>query len=131
MHSKTILIGNIGKDAEVKSINNRDLISFSLAESDNYTAKNGEKVNRTVWHNCQKWVKGGSGNNLAQHLKKGNMLYLEGKSRASAYLNKSGEATASLDFIISELKFINNGNKKTEQGYQAEAKQEQGSDLPF
>ena len=112
MHSRTILIGHIGKDAEVKDVNGRDLISFSIAEDDSYKSRDGQKVKRTIWHNCQKWVKGGSGNNLAKHLLKGGVLYLEGKSRASAYINKEGQAKESLDFIIQELKFINNGSKK-------------------
>lgn len=76
--NKVILIGNVGKDPEVKYID-QDIpyARFTLATSETYTKKNGEKVESTEWHNIVLWR--GLAKVAEQYVKKGSKLYIEGK----------------------------------------------------
>ncbi len=87
--NKVILVGNVGKDPEVRHLDTGVAVAnFSLATSESYTAKNGEKVSTTEWHNIVLWRK------LAEiaekWIKKGDQLYIEGKIRTRSYDDKEG-----------------------------------------
>ena len=113
-NSRTQVFGHIGKAPEVKDFNSRTLISFSVAEDDSYIGKDGNKVERTIWHNCQLWVKQGK-TGAIKVLEVGNFVYLEGKARATAWINKEGKAIPSLELIVDDfkiLKYKNNGESK-------------------
>lgn len=82
--NKVILIGNLGKDPEITvGSNTVKRCSFSLATTETYTDKNGQRVDNTEWHNIVLW------GNLAEiaekFLKKGSPIYLEGKIRNRSY----------------------------------------------
>jgi single-strand DNA-binding protein len=89
--NKVILIGNVGKDPEVRYLD-KDIViaNFSLATSEKgYTLKNGTEVpEHTEWHNIVTW------NNLAKRVeaavRKGSKLYIEGKIRTRNYEDKKG-----------------------------------------
>ena len=76
--NKVILVGNVGRDPEVKYID-QDVpyARFTLATSETYKAKNGEKVESTEWHNIVLWR--GLAKIAEQYVKKGSKLYIEGK----------------------------------------------------
>jgi len=76
--NKVILVGNVGRDPEVKYID-QDVpyARFTLATSETYRAKNGEKVESTEWHNVVLWR--GLAKVAEQYVKKGSKLYIEGK----------------------------------------------------
>lgn len=78
--NKVILIGRLGKDAETKEINNQNLITFSLATSETYKDKNGEKVEATEWHNVAYWSKS---KKITEYLKKGILVSIEGKIKTT------------------------------------------------
>ena len=82
--NKVILVGNAGKDPEVKHLDsNVSVAHFTLATSDNYTNKSGEKVTTTEWHNIVCWRSLAS---LAEnYIRKGSQIYLEGKIRTRSY----------------------------------------------
>jgi single-strand DNA-binding protein len=87
--NKVILLGRLGSDPEVRSFpSGGKVVSFSVATSENYTNKNGEKVEQTEWHRIELW------DNLAniaeQYLKKGDMVYIEGKIRTEKWTDKEG-----------------------------------------
>ncbi len=87
--NKVILIGNLGKDPEVRHLDNgRAVANFSLATSENYKNREGEKVTTTEWHNIVLWTP------LAEiaekYLNKGNQIYLEGKLTNRSYEDKDG-----------------------------------------
>lgn len=76
--NKVILVGNVGKDPEVKYVEQDvPLARFTLATSETYRAKNGEKVESTEWHNVVLWR--GLAKVAEQYVKKGSKLYIEGK----------------------------------------------------
>ena len=87
--NKVILVGNLGKDPEVRHLDNgRAVANFSLATSEVYKNREGEKVTNTEWHNVVLWTP------LAEvaerFLKKGGQVYIEGKLTSRSYDDKDG-----------------------------------------
>jgi single-strand DNA-binding protein len=87
--NKVMLLGNVGKDPDVRYLENGVAkCSFSLATSESYTNKAGEKVTTTEWHNVVAW------RDLAKAaegvVKKGMQLYVEGKISTRSYTDKEG-----------------------------------------
>ena len=87
--NKVILLGNLGKDPEIRVIEGgRKVASFSLATTESYKDKDGNKVDNTEWHNVQFW--GPQADVIEKYVKKGNPLYVEGKIRSRSYDDKDG-----------------------------------------
>jgi len=87
--NKVILIGNLGKDPEIKYISeNNPVATFSLATSENYKDKNGEWQTVTEWHNIVAWRF--LAERAEKFLKKGKQVYIEGKIRSRSYDDKDG-----------------------------------------
>lgn len=89
MINKVILVGRVGKDPEVRHLDNNSVVaSFTLATNESYKNKSGEKVTNTEWHNIVVW------RSLAEiagrYIKKGTMLYVEGKIRTRSWNDKDG-----------------------------------------
>lgn len=87
--NKVMLIGHLGKDPEVRYTQSGAAVcSFSLATSESFKDKSGEKQERTEWHNVTMW------NKLAEiageYLKKGSLVYIEGKLQTDKYQDKDG-----------------------------------------
>jgi len=82
--NKVILVGNLGKDPEVRTLENgRKVANFSLATSEAYKDKNGERVERTEWHNIVFW--GPIAEVIERYVKKGSKIFVEGKLRTRSY----------------------------------------------
>ena len=84
--NKVILLGNVGKDPEVKEVGSNSVAKFSLATNETYTNKNGEKVKNTEWHNIVFWGK--VAEIIGKYVKKGDMLYVEGKIETRKHEDK-------------------------------------------
>ena len=87
--NKVILIGNLGRDPETRYLdNNRVVTTFSLATSETFTDRNGERKTDTEWHRIEMW------DNLAKiaekYLKKGAQVYIEGKIKSESWKDKEG-----------------------------------------
>lgn len=81
---KSILIGNLGADAEVKSANGREFVTFRVAHSWNFTSQDGTTNSGTIWVDC-------IGTNLkgvVEYLKKGTQVYVEGNVSLRVYSSK-------------------------------------------
>ena len=86
--NKVILVGRLGKDPESKETANGLGARFSVATSESYTSKaTGQKVENTEWHNIVVWGK--LAEIAAMYLKKGSMVYLEGKIETRKYQDKT------------------------------------------
>jgi single-strand DNA-binding protein len=87
--NKVILVGNLGKDPEVRTVTSGALVArFSIATSESYTNKEGQKIENTEWHNIVLWR--GLASVAEKYLKKGNKVYIEGKLRTRQYEDKDG-----------------------------------------
>ena len=77
MINKITLIGNVGKDAELKQTQSSSYARFTLATSSNYKNNAGEWVKETEWHNIKVW--GFTAESAVQMCRKGKLVYVEGK----------------------------------------------------
>ena len=87
--NKVILLGNLGRDPDVRYLdNNRVVSTFPLATNEVYTDRKGNRIRQTEWHNIELW------DSLARiaekYLKKGYTIYLEGKIRTDQWTDKEG-----------------------------------------
>jgi len=105
MVNKVILIGHAGKDAEVRYLdNNVAVATFSLATSETYLAKNGEKVTTTEWHNIVAWR--GLGEFAGKYIQKGRQLYIEGKIRSRSYDDKDGVKKYITEIVADSIQLL-------------------------
>lgn len=87
--NKVILVGNVGKDPEVRHLDSGVAVcNFPLATSESYTAKNGDRVTTTEWHNIVLWR--GLADVAEKYVTKGKQLYIEGRIRTRSYDDKEG-----------------------------------------
>jgi len=76
--NKAILVGNLGRDPELRQTpNGQSVCNFTLATSENWTDKSGERVERTEWHRIVVW--GRTAEMCNQYLSKGRTVYIEGR----------------------------------------------------
>lgn len=88
--NKVILVGNLGKDPEVRHMENGAVVAnFSIATSETYKDRNtGEKITNTDWHNVVLWR--GLAEIVEKYVKKGDKIYIEGKLKSRSYQDKDG-----------------------------------------
>jgi len=87
--NKAILIGNLGRDPEVRyTPSGTAVANFSLATSENWTNKDGEKQSRTEWHRIEAW--GRLGETCGEYLSKGSQVYIEGSIRTDEWEDQEG-----------------------------------------
>lgn len=87
--NKVILVGHVGKDPEIRHLDSGVAVAnFSLATSESYVAKNGDKVTTTEWHNIVLWR--GLAEVAEKYVTKGKQLYIEGRIRTRTYDDKDG-----------------------------------------
>lgn len=104
MVNKVILIGNLGKDPEVKSLESgTSLASFSMATSESYT-KDGERQTTTEWHNIVAWGK--LADIVGKYLQKGSTVYIEGKIKTRSWDDKDGNKKYATDIIAEKLTML-------------------------
>lgn len=88
--NKVILIGNLGRDPEIQNFENGvKKATFTLATTENYKGKEGEKLTHTEWHNIVLWR--GLAEVSERFLKKGHSVYIEGRIRRREYEDKEGQ----------------------------------------
>lgn len=117
MLNKVILIGRLGRDPEVRYMPNGEAIcNFSVATSESWKDSNGQKQERSEWHNVTMYRK--LAEIAGQYLKKGSQVYLEGKIQSRKYQGKDGVERTAYDIIVNEMKMLGGGNG--EQQAQAE-----------
>lgn len=87
--NKVTLLGRIGKDPEIKYLNDgTSVLSASLATSERYKDKSGELVESTEWHRLKAFGK--TADNMGSFLKKGSLVYIEGKLKTNKWTDANG-----------------------------------------
>lgn len=99
---RTEIIGHLGGDAQVNAAQSgNQAIGFTVAVSEKYTANDGQQRETTTWYRCTLWKRPDQSTAVAQYLRKGTQVFVEGKVTARAYTNQAGEMQASLDLNVS------------------------------
>jgi single-strand DNA-binding protein len=116
MINKVILVGNVGKDPEIRHIPNGAAVAqFSLATSETYKDKTGAKTTQTEWHNIVLWR--GLAEVAEKYVKKGDPLYIEGKIRSRSYDDKDGNKRYITEIIGETMQML--GRKQSGDGASA------------
>jgi len=103
--NKVILIGRLGRDPECRYLPNGDAVcNFSIATSESWKDQSWQKKERTEWHNITMYRK--LAEIAAQYLKKGSLVYLEGKIQSRKYTGKDGIERTAYEIIGSEMKML-------------------------
>ena len=99
--NKVILIGNLGRDPEVRTMPSGDkMVSFSLATTESWRDKNtGERRDKTEWHNIVIFNEN-LGRVAEQYCKKGSKIYIEGQLQTREYQDKDGNQRRATEVVL-------------------------------
>ena len=129
--NKVILLGNLGKDPEVRYLDNGVAVAnFSLATTENYKNKSGERVSQTEWHNVVLWR--GLAEIAEKFLKKGSSVYIEGKIKTRKWEDKDGKTRYNTEILTDNMTML--GGKKLQEDSSLSASStsvDTPDDLPF
>jgi len=110
--NKVQLIGRLGKDPEVRHLDSGvNVASFSIATSESYTNKAGEKVEQTEWHNIVAWGK--LAEIIEKWVNKGMLVYVEGKLKTRKW-EKDGQTHYTTEIFADGLQMLSKGEAKAE-----------------
>ena len=105
--NKVILIGNLGKDPETRYMSNGDAVTnITLATTDTWKDKNGEKQEKTEWHRVTFYRK--LAEIAGEYLKKGRPVYIEGRLETRKWTDKNGVERYTTDIIANDMKMLGN-----------------------
>jgi len=127
--NKVILVGNLGKDPEVRYLDNGVAVAnFSLATTESYKNKQGERVSQTEWHNIVLWR--GLAEVAEKYLKKGSSIYVEGKIKNRKWEDKDGNTRYNTEILGDNMTML--GAKPSSEDTSIKTNtQETNDDLPF
>lgn len=133
MINKVNLIGNAGQDPEIRTLENGTQVArFSLATSDSYKDKNGEWQSQTEWHNVVVWRD--LAERVQSQVKKGTLVFVEGKISYRKYTDKDGVEKNLTDIVASTVRVLEKKERtETQQEPAKPATQSHSSNdgLPF
>jgi len=105
MYNKVILIGNLGADPEIRTLDSGAKVAkFSLATNENYQDKAGEWQKKTEWHNIIAWRY--LADRAESSLKKGMMVFIEGKVTYRKWQGEDGKDRYTTDIVASTMKIL-------------------------
>jgi single-strand DNA-binding protein len=103
--NKVILVGNVGKDPDVRHLDSGVTVArFPLATNETYTDKTGKRVTQTEWHNIVVWR--GLAETAEKYIKSGKLLYVEGRLRTSSYDDKEGNKRYTTEVLCDNFRFL-------------------------
>jgi single-strand DNA-binding protein len=109
--NKVILLGNLGKDPEIKYLEgNIPRVNFSLATTESFRDKAGNRTDQTEWHNIVMWRQ--NAENASKLLRKGMQIYLEGRINTRQWTDKEGQKRSITEIVADSFKIL----QKREQG---------------
>lgn len=109
--NKVILIGNVGKDPEVRyTASGMAVCNFPLATSERFKDRDGQQQEKTEWHNIVAW------RNLAEicgkYLSKGSQVYIEGKIQTRKYTDRDGNDRHATEIVADQMRMIGGGQRQ-------------------
>ena len=112
MVNKCTILGNVGKDPEVITPNGTTIAKFSVATSETFKDKAGEKKTETQWHNVVAFGK--LAEIIGNYVKKGSKIYIEGKIKYGSYEDKEGNKKYTTDIIASQMTMLDSKGERSE-----------------
>ena len=144
--NKVILVGRLGKDPEVRHLESGAAVAnFSIATSETYKDKQGNKQETTEWHNIVLWR--GLAEIAEKYLTKGNLVYIEGKLKTRNWQDKDGNTRYTTEVVGDNMTMLgskNDGDNSSSNANQSarsntsnqaaekvELEKDESDDLPF
>ena len=129
--NKVFLIGNVGRDPDVRAVGNSKVASFSLATAMRYKDRNGSVVEETEWHNIV--VFGPSAEYVEQNVLKGTQLHVEGRLRYRKYTDRNGETKYVTEIVASSIQNLSprRGDSARADAGDTQDSYENPPDMPF
>jgi single-strand DNA-binding protein len=130
--NKVILVGNLGKDPEVRYMPNGEAVcNFSIATTDSWKDKAGEKQERTEWHNIVMYRK--LAEIAGEYLKKGRPVYVEGRLQTRKWQDKEGADRYTTEIIADSMQMLGSkdgGSSSSDYGQTPPAEQSSPAKAP-
>jgi single-strand DNA-binding protein len=121
--NKAILLGNLGRDPEMRYSASGDAIaSFSIATTETWKDKGGQKQEKTEWHRITAFGK--LAEIAGEYLKKGSSVYVEGRIQSNEYTDKEGVEKVSYGVVIDKLQMLGGKQADSEARQPAQTKQQ-------
>jgi single-strand DNA-binding protein len=103
--NKVILVGRLGRDPETRFTGGGQAVAnFSVATDESYKDKNGERQKRTEWHKIVVWGK--QAEIAQQYLKKGSLIFIEGRIQSREWQDKEGQKRTSFEIVASNFRML-------------------------
>lgn len=102
------MIGHLGGDAILKEVNGKSVTNFSIAHSEKFKKADGTLVEKTTWAECEMW----DADKVTPFLKKGAQVFIQAQPEARAWINKDGEAAATLRMRVIKLELLGGAKKE-------------------
>jgi single-strand DNA-binding protein len=121
--NKVILIGNLGKDPEVRRLENGGIVAnFPIATSESYTDRaTGERKDTTDWHNIVVWR--GLAEVVEKYVRKGQKVYVEGKLKTRSWTDQAGATRYTTEIVADELTILTPRNESGNSQHQNQTPQ--------
>jgi single-strand DNA-binding protein len=130
MVNKVILVGNLGKDPEVRFIGDGTAVcNFSMATVEKYKKNDGEKVEKTEWHNIVVWRK--LAEICGEYLTKGSLIYIEGSITTRKWEDKNGATKYTTEIVAKEMKMLGGSGSKSSKTSSQSDDTPPDDDVPF
>jgi single-strand DNA-binding protein len=100
---KMQVIGNLGKDCTVNTVNGKNVINFTVAHTEKYRDSQGNNQEKTTWVDCAYWTDRTA---LAPYLQKGKQVFVEGTPEVRSFTRNDGTAGASLSLRVREVQLL-------------------------
>ncbi|HEY6063426.1 MAG TPA: single-stranded DNA-binding protein [Chitinophagaceae bacterium] len=100
---KMQVIGNLGKDCVVNTVNGKNVINFTVAHTEKFKDSQGNQQEKTTWVDCAYWTDRTA---VAQYLTKGKQVYVEGQPEARSFQRNDGTPGSSLSLRVREVQLL-------------------------
>ena len=128
--NKVLLIGRLGADPELRyTADGVPVATFNVATSETFKDRGGTKQERTEWHRVVAWRK--LGEIAGEYLKKGKLVYIEGKIQSREYEGKDGAKRKTFEIIASEMKMLGSAGEARQTGEERKPYANHNSDPEF
>ena len=117
--NRVFIIGRLGKDVEVRTVNGKSVARLSVATDESYTDKDGNRVERTEWHIVVAFGK--TADHCNQFLHKGSLVYVEGKLSTRKWQDQNGQDRYTTEIRAERVQFL----EKRENGPQNPAQRKE------
>ena len=115
MINKVILVGRVGKDPEIRHLDqNVKVATFRLATDESYKNSNGEKITNTEWHTIVLWR--GLADITEKYVKKGALLYIEGKIKTREWTDKDGNKRYNMEIVADTMQMLDKRSDQASSG---------------